>query len=95
MSSRYPADFSAFKTALVPYLVQTHSTHRTAFDLLASLRSQLVEKAQCMPAWCRADWHKSPLPFAPTTTPYLPAAGFIAPRAIHTRSFGFPLSVNN
>jgi hypothetical protein len=43
------ADFAAFKTAIGQCLAQTHTTHRSTLDLL-TLRFQLFEKAQSMPA---------------------------------------------
>ena len=48
--SIYYADFAAFKTAIVQCLAQTHTTHRIALASLLTLRFQLFEKAQFMPA---------------------------------------------
>ena len=48
--STYYADFAAFKTAIVQCLAQTHTTHRSALDSLLTLRFQLFEKAQFVPA---------------------------------------------
>lgn len=48
--STYYADFTAFKTAIVQCLVQTHTTHHSALASLLTLRFQLFEKAQFVPA---------------------------------------------
>ena len=48
--STYYADFAAFKTALVHCLAPTHTTHRPALTSLLTLRFQLFEKAQFVPA---------------------------------------------
>jgi transposase len=48
--STYYADFAAFKTAIVHCLAQTHTTHRPALTSLLTLRFQLFEKAQFVPA---------------------------------------------
>jgi transposase len=48
--STYYADFAAFKTALVPCLAQTQTTHRTALNSLLPLRFQLFAKTQFFPA---------------------------------------------
>lgn len=46
LSSKDYANFTAFKTAIVDCLSQTHTTHKTALDSLLTLRFQLFEKAQ-------------------------------------------------
>jgi transposase len=48
--STYYADFTAFKTAIVQCLAQTHTTHRASLDSLLTLRFQLFTKAQFFPA---------------------------------------------
>lgn len=48
--STYYADFAAFKTAMVQCLAQTHTTHRSALASRLTLRFQLFEKAQFVPA---------------------------------------------
>ena len=48
--STYYAAFTAFKTAIVHCVAQTHTTHRTALDSLLTLRFQLFAKAQFVPA---------------------------------------------
>jgi transposase len=48
--SIYYADFATFKTAIVQCLAHTHTTHRAALDSLLTLRFQLFEKAQFVPA---------------------------------------------
>lgn len=44
------ADFAAFKTAIVTCLSQTQTTHKAALDSLLTLRFQLFDKAQLLPA---------------------------------------------
>jgi len=48
--SEYYADFASFKTAISTCLAQTQSTHKAALDTLLTLKFQLFEKAQFMPA---------------------------------------------
>ena len=44
--SKYYADFTAFKTAIIECLNQTHTTHKSALSTLLTLRFQLFEKEQ-------------------------------------------------
>lgn len=48
--SKYYSDFAAFRSAIVDCLSQTHSTHKSALDTLLTLKFQLFEKAQSVPA---------------------------------------------
>jgi transposase len=48
--STYYADFAAFKAAIEACLGKTHTQHKVALDSLLTLRFQLFEKAQFMPA---------------------------------------------
>jgi len=48
--SHYYADFTTFKTAIMDCLRQTHTTHKAALDSLLTLRFQLFEKTQLVPA---------------------------------------------
>jgi transposase len=48
--SRYYADFVSFKAAIAKCLGETHTTHKEALDSLLTLKFQVFEKAQFMPA---------------------------------------------
>ncbi len=48
--SKYYADFAAFKTAITDCLSRTHTTYKPELDSLLTLRFQLFEKAQFVPA---------------------------------------------
>lgn len=48
--STYYADFASFKAAIETCICETHTTHQAALDSLLTLRFQLFEKAQFMPA---------------------------------------------
>ena len=48
--SEYYADFASFKAAITTCLEQTHSTHKSALATRLTLKFQLFEKAQFMPA---------------------------------------------
>jgi len=48
--SKYYEKFPAFQTAITECLNQTHTTHKAALDSLLTLRFQLFEKTQSVPA---------------------------------------------
>jgi transposase len=48
--SKYYTDFALFQAAITQCLSQTHTRHRAALDSLLTLRFQLFEKTQLVPA---------------------------------------------